>query len=424
MWSVHMSISDFNLLNPETLECPYAFYEALHAEAPVYTAPELGVTIVSSYDLLQEVVHDPETYSSAVPTGGGNLPRGRGNSDDEEIIQLRRTFDRANLPTLLAADPPRHARYRSLVNKALAPRRVMGMEGYVREIVTGLIDGFIDQGKVNFTKQFADELPMAVIADQIGVPRSDLKEFKRRADFAIGGIERSIPAQEERAILEAGIELQEFFLERADERRRDPQDDILTTLATAELETDDGSRPLNDDEILSILQQLQVAGKETTAHLIGSAMLLFIEHPDQVQAVQADPSLIANMAEEALRVESPVRALFRTTTRPVTLGGVDLAEGTRIMLLYAAANRDECTFENAAQFDVQRENAPRHVAFSAGPHYCIGAALARLEIQVAFEEVLGRMSNFRLDPEYPPPSHVPSFILRGLNDLHIRFDRA
>ena len=287
-----MSMSDFNLLNPETLECPYAFYEALHAEAPVYTAPELGVTIVSSYDLLQEVVHDPKTYSSAVPTGGGNLPRGRGRSDDEEIIQLRRTFDRANLPTLLAADPPHHARYRSLVNKALAPRRVMGMEGYVREIVTGLIDGFIDEGKVNFTKQFADELPMAVIADQIGVPRSDLKEFKRRADFAIGGIERSIPAQEERAILEAGIELQEFFLERADERRRDPQDDILTTLATAELETDDGSRPLNDDEILSILQQLQVAGKETTAHLIGSAMLLFIEHPDQVQAVQADPSLI------------------------------------------------------------------------------------------------------------------------------------
>jgi len=419
-----VSIRDFNLLDPETLECPYPLYAALHAEAPVYTAPELGVTIVSSYDLLQEVVHDPETYSSAVPTGGGNLPRGRAAADDEEIVQLRRTFDRANVPTLLAADPPHHARYRSLVNRALAPRRVMGMEGYVREIVNGLIDDFIDEGKVNFTRQFADELPMAVIADQIGVPRSDLKEFKRRADFAIGGIERSIPPEEERAILQAGIELQEFFLERAEERRRDPQDDILTTLATAEVETDDGSRPLNDAEILSILQQLQVAGKETTAHLIGSAMLLFIENPDQLAAVQNDPSLIGNMAEEALRIESPVRALFRTATRPVTLGGVDLPEGTRIMLLYAAANRDECTFEDAARFDVRRENAPRHVAFSAGPHYCIGAALARLEIQVAFEEVLCRMTNLRLDPDYPRPSHVPSFILRGLNDLHILFDRA
>ncbi|MYB22400.1 MAG: cytochrome P450 [Chloroflexi bacterium] len=419
-----MALSDFNPIDPETLECPYPYYAALHAEAPVYPEPELGVTIVSGYDLLQEVVHDPETYSSAMAVGGAALP-GRARAEpDEELAQLRRTFGRASIPTLLAADPPYHRRYRSLVEKALAPRRVMGMEGYVREIVTDLIDGFIDDGKVNFTRQFADELPMAVIADQIGVPRSDLKEFKRRADFAIGGLERRIPPDEERAILKAGIELQEFFLERAEERRRNPQDDILTTLATAELETDDGSRPLHDAEILSILQQLQVAGKETTAHLIGSAMLLFIENPDQLAAVQADPSLIGNMAEEALRVESPVRALFRTTTRPVTLGGVELEAGARLMLLYSAANRDECAFANAAQFDVSRENAPRHVAFSAGPHYCIGAALARLEIRVAFEEVLARMTNFRLDPAHPAPSHVPSFILRGLNDLHILFDRA
>ncbi len=419
-----MALSDFNPIDPETLECPYPFYAELHAEAPVYQAPELGVAIVSSYDLLQEVVHDPETYSSAMAVGSAALP-GRAKAEpDEEIVELRRTFGRASVPTLLAADPPYHRRYRSLVDKALAPRRIMGMESYVREIVTELIDAFIDEGRVNFTKQFADELPMAVIADQIGVPRSELKEFKRRADFAIGGLERKIAPDEERAILKAGIELQEFFLERAEERRRNPQDDILTTLATAALETDDGSRPLNDAEILSILQQLQVAGKETTAHLIGSAMLLLVENPSQLAAVQADPSLIGNMAEEALRVESPVRALFRTTTRPVTLGGVELDAGTPLMLLYAAANRDECTFADAAQFDVSRENAPRHVAFSAGPHYCIGAALARLEIRVAFEEVLSRMTSFHLDPAYPTPSHVPSFILRGLNDLHITFDRT
>lgn len=419
-----MALSDFNPIDPETLECPYPFYAELHAEAPVYQAHEVGFTIVSSYDLLQEVVHDPETYSSAMAVGGAALP-GRAKAEpDEELVELRRTFGRASVPTLLAADPPYHRRYRSLVDKALAPRRIMGMEPYVREIVTELIDAFIDEGRVNFTKQFADELPMAVIADQIGVPRSELKEFKRRADFAIGGLERKIAPDEERAILKAGIELQEFFLERAEERRRNPQDDMLTTLATAALETDDGLRPLNDAEILSILQQLQVAGKETTAHLIGSAMLLLVENPDQLAVVQADPSLIGNMAEEALRVESPVRALFRTTTRPVTLGGVELDAGTPLMLLYAAANRDECTFADSAQFDVSRENAPRHVAFSAGPHYCIGSALARLEIRVAFEEVLSRMTNFRLDPAYPTPTHVPSFILRGLSDLHITFDRT
>ena len=419
-----MALADYNLLDPETLECPYPFYQALHEEAPVHLVPEMGLAVVSAYDLIHEIVHDPQTYSSGTPTGPADLPGAVEETADEELRELRRVVNRSSAPTLLAADPPWHARYRSLVNKALSARRVAGMEGYVREIVTGVIDAFIEDGKCDFTKQFADEIPMAVIADQIGVPRSDLKEFKRRADFAIGGIERQVPPEEERAVLKAGLELQEYFLARAEERRQNPRDDMLTTLVTAELQTDDEPRPLNDAEILSILQQLQVAGKETTAHLIGSLMLLFIENPEQLAKVQRDPSLIANMTEEALRVESPVRALFRTTTREVTLGGVPLAAGTLLMLIFAAANRDESQFADAARFDVERENARSQLAFSAGPHYCIGAALARLEIRVAFEEALKRMKNFRLDPDYPAPKHQPSYILRGLEELHILFDKA
>ncbi len=420
-----MAVSDFNLMDPETLECPYPFYEALHEEAPVHFVPELGMAVVSTYDLLTEVVHDPITYSSAIPTGPADLVGEQAEAVDEELAELRRINLRSSAPTLLAADPPHHMRYRSLVNKALSARRVAGMEGYVRELVTGVIDDFIDDGKCDFTKQFADEIPMAVVADQIGVPRADLKDYKKRADAAIGGIERQIPPEEERAILKGAAELQDYFLMRAQERRENPQDDILTTLATAEMDhPEDGRRPLNDSEILSILQQLQVAGKETTAHCIGSTMLLFIENPDELTKVQADPSLILNMVEETLRAETPVRALFRTTTKPVTLGGVDLPEGQLMMLIYAAANRDENQFENAADFEVERENAREQMAFSAGPHYCIGAALARMEIRVAFEEVLKRMKNFRLDPEYPAPKHQTSYILRGLEELHILFDKA
>ena len=420
-----MALADFNLMDPETLECPYPFYEALHEEAPVHFVPELGMAVVSTYDLLTEVVHDPITYSSAIPTGPADLVGEQAEAVDEELAELRRINLRSSAPTLLAADPPHHMRYRSLVNKALSARRVAGMEGYVRELVTGVIDDFIDDGKCDFTKQFADEIPMAVVADQIGVPRADLKDYKKRADAAIGGIERQIPPEEERAILKGAAELQDYFLMRAQERRENPQDDILTTLATAEMDhPEDGRRPLNDSEILSILQQLQVAGKETTAHCIGSTMLLFIENPDELTKVQADPSLILNMVEETLRAETPVRALFRTTTKPVTLGGVDLPEGQLMMLIYAAANRDENQFENAADFEVERENAREQMAFSAGPHYCIGAALARMEIRVAFEEVLKRMKNFRLDPEYPAPKHQTSYILRGLEELHIQFDKA
>ena len=420
-----MAVGDFNLIAPETLECPYPFYEALHEEAPVHFVPELGMAVVSTYDLLTEVVHDPITYSSAIPTGPADLVGEQAEAVDEDLAELRRINLRSSAPTLLAADPPHHMRYRSLVNKALSARRVARMEGYVREIVTGVIDDFIDDGKCDFTKQFADEIPMAVVADQIGVPRADLKDYKKRADAAIGGIERQIPPEEERAILKGAAELQEYFLMRAQERRENPKDDILTTLATAEMDhPEDGKRPLNDSEILSILSQLQVAGKETTAHCIGSTMLLFIENPDELAKVQADPSLIHNMVEETLRTETPVRALFRTTTKPVTLGGVDLPEGQLMMLIYAAANRDENQFENAADFEVERENAREQMAFSAGPHYCIGAALARMEIRVAFEEVLKRMKNFRLDPEYPAPKHQTSYILRGLEELHIQFDKA
>ncbi len=420
-----MAVADFNLIAPETLECPYPFYEALHEEAPVHFVPELGMAVVSTYDLLTEVVHDPITYSSAIPTGPADLVGEQAEAVDEELAELRRINLRSSAPTLLAADPPHHMRYRSLVNKALSARRVARMEGYVREIVTGVIDDFIDDGKCDFTKQFADEIPMAVVADQIGVPRADLKDYKKRADAAIGGIERQIPPEEERAILKGAAELQEYFLMRAQERRENPKDDILTTLATAEMDhPEDGKRPLNDSEILSILSQLQVAGKETTAHCIGSTMLLFIENPDELAKVQADPSLIHNMVEETLRTETPVRALFRTTTKPVTLGGVDLPEGQLMMLIYAAANRDENQFENAADFEVERENAREQMAFSAGPHYCIGAALARMEIRVAFEEVLKRMKNFRLDPAYPAPKHQTSYILRGLEELHIQFDKA
>lgn len=417
-----MALADINPLAPETLECPYPFYKALHEEAPVHRVPGMPMVIVSKYDLLQEIVHDPHTYSSQMPTGPMNLVRKREDIAPGVLALMDEQLAPVN--TLLSADPPYHGRYRSIVNKAFAARRVAGMEGYVREIVTGLIDEIIDDGKAEFTSQFADRLPMNVIADQIGVGRHELTEFKRRSDVAIGGIDSRPDPSKELERLQAGIELQRFFIARAEERRREPRDDMLTVLATADFELDDGTtRPLNDAEILSILQQFQVAGKETTAHLLGSGMRLLCEHPDQARKLQEDPSLIANFAEEALRMESPVRALFRTTTKDVTLGGVELAKGTTLMLQFAAANRDEEIFACPADFDVTRENARSHMAFSAGPHYCVAAALARLEIRVAFEELLKRMKNIRLDPAYPPPTHQPSYILRGLNELHILFDK-
>ena len=199
----------------------------------------------------------------------------------------------------------------------------------------------------------------------------------------------------------------------------------MTTLATAEVETDDEPRRLTDNEILSILSQLQVAGKETTAHCLGMTMLALLENPEQMEALQNDPSLIPNMVEESLRFETPVRALFRIATKDTELGGQAIAKGQNLMLIYAAANRDNEQFPEAEKFDVRRENSRSQMAFSAGPHYCVGSALARLEIRVAYEELLSRLKNIRRDPDYPEePTHTPSFILRGLSDLHLLFDKA
>ena len=418
-----MPVSDFNVLDPATLEDPYPFYKALHAEAPVYPAPGMPITIVSTYALIQEVVHDPHTYSSKMPTGPADLPGGRPTPTDPE---LRAIYEEQSRPvdTLLSADPPWHARYRSIVNKAFAARRVNGMEGYVREIVSGLLDDIAPQGKANLVEEFGNRLPMAVIADQIGVGRAELTDFKRRSDLAIGGIDTKVPEDKVLETARAGIELQRYFVARAEDRRNEPKDDMLSVLANAKLETDGEPRPLNDPEILSMLQQFQVAGKETTAHAIGMATYLLLTNPDQMAKVVADRSLIPNMVEEALRMETPVRGLFRTTTKDTVLGGVALAKGTTLMLLFAAANRDEEQFTDAARFDVTRENAKSQLAFSAGPHYCVGSALARLELRVAFEELLERLPNLRLDPAYPAPKHTQSYILRGLNDLHVLFDPA
>ena len=219
--------------------------------------------------------------------------------------------------------------------------------------------------------------------------------------------------------------MEKFFLSVAEERRQNPKDDIMTTLATAEVETDDEPRRLTDDEILSILQQLQVAGKETTAHCLGMTMLALLENPEQMEALQNDPSLIPNMVEESLRFETPVRALLRVAMKDTEMGGKSIAKGQTLMLIYAAANRDNEQFPEAEKFDVCRENSRSQMAFSAGPHYCVGSALARLEIRVAYEELLSRLKNIRRDPDYPEePTHTPSFILRGLSDLHLLFDKA
>lgn len=414
-------LASINLLEQATLECPFPAYRALRREAPVYRIPQTGHFIVTRYDLVMEAVRNTQVFSSQINQGAsgsmGAYP---------EVVEL---FQREGVPfasTLISADPPVHTRYRTLVNRAFTAGRVRGMQGYIQQIVDELIDEFIGRGEVEFVSEFAIKLPIYIIADQLGVPRRDMQKFKDWSDASIPiGLDIGRDAEMARAKLV--IEFQRYFLERIEERRREPRDDILGDLVSARLEEDgnpDG-RPLDGSELLSIIQQLLVAGNETTTNALAAGMVLLIDNPDQLALLRdGGDKPLRTFCEEVLRLESPVAGLFRVTTRDTVLGGTPIPAGSLVNLRWAAANRDEAVFAEPERLDVCRRNAGAQIAFGVGVHFCVGAMLAREEMFLGFRTLLARLSNIRLAKGHPPLEHHPNFILRGLTQLRLAFDRA
>jgi len=402
------AVAHFNPMAPETVEDPYEFYTALREQAPVYEVPGLGLYIVSRYDDVLQVVRNPKLFSSK--SGPAAMPPA------PEVVEIVRT-GYVPVDTLLTNDPPAHARYRSLVNHAFTPSRVARLEPYMRALAHELIDTFAARGRVELVREFAVPFPLTIIADQLGVPRADMPAFKRWSDDSVAPLGGMISHQRQLECARSLVEFQRYFEEKVAALRGHPRDDMLSALVEARLE---GGEPLNLAELLSILQQILVAGNETTTNLIASAMMLLLRHPDQLALVVADPSLVPNMIEEALRLESPATAMFRMATEETELAGVRIPKGARLVVHYAAANRDQRQFPDPDRFDVRRENARTHLAFGFGQHYCIGAGLARKEGAVAFEALLSRLGDLRFAAGNDF-THHPSFILRGLKELHVEF---
>ncbi len=400
--------SDFDPLSPANVADPYPFYRAMRNNTPVYQVPGVGFFIVNRYADILYVLSHPEIFSSRQPPGVvTRLP-----DDVMEIVSQ----GYPPMDTLLTNDPPAHFRFRALVNKAFSARRVATLEPKVRQISNALIDRFIGDGKVELVSQFAIGLPLTVIADALGVAHSDMDAFKRWSDDAVAQIGGMIGHQRQLECAKSFIEFQRYFEARLEERKSAPRDDLTTDLLNARLE---GTKPLDVAEMLSIIHQLLVAGNETTTNLIASAMMLLVRNPDQMRLVIEDPSLIPNMIEEALRLESPVQGLFRVAKVATEIGGVKIPEGARLVVMYASGNRDEAEFPDPDRFDVRRANARTHLAFGQGEHFCIGAALARLEARVAFETLLSRVPGIRLATGKNDFAHTPSFILRGLKELNL-----
>ena len=395
----------------EVLADPFAAYRQGLIDSPVYAVPGTGVTMVLSYALVAEAAARVDDFSNDF----GAILAGTRSADQEVAAVLDKGWPMRD--TLLTADPPDHTRFRKLVNLAFSMKRVDALEAHVRAIVTALIDGFIDRGSCDFVAEFAMPLPVQLITEQIGIDRTDFATVKRWSDAFADRLGGMISHERELECAADVVEFQHAMKARIDERRAAPRDDLLSDLVHAQV---DGERPLDDAELLSILQQLMVAGNETTTSALAGGLVQLIRHPDQAEKVRANPALIRNMVEEILRTESPTAGLWRVVRHDTELGGVPLKAGSMLMLRFAAANRDPARFENPDMFDVERRNANSHLAFGRGIHMCVGNMLSRKEMAVAFDELLKRLDRIAI-PDEAALTYPPNRLLRGLSALPITF---
>ncbi len=322
--------------------------------------------------------------------------------------------------TMLTADDPVHARFRRLVSLAFSSPRVNALEIRIREIAKSLLERVSPGEAVDFMASYAVPLPTTVIAEQIGLETSAAPLVKRWSDASTARHSGQLSRARELECARYMLEYQQFLKAKIDARRATAdRRDLLGAIVNAQI---DGDRPLEDAEIMSVVQQLMVAGNETTTSTLAGGMMLLHENPGQLALVQARPDLIPAMVEEMLRLLSPTAGMWRFAVCDTKLGDWPIAAGERVMLRFAAANRDPQVFADPDKFDVQRPNLNKHLAFGRGVHSCIGNMLARKELTVSFQEIFRRYRGVRLDEGAPRPRHAPHHLLHGLANLDIVLD--
>ena len=410
----------------DAIGCPYPIFSALRDESPIHFSDKLGTWVCTKYEDIMEMLHDTDRFSSLMPTGPRDGRSGFATAMEElaadpSMAEYFQKFlaNAANAAVLLNADPPEHRRQRKAVNRAFRPTRLRGMEPMIEEVTSELIEEIVDKGECEFVSEFTVGLPMTIIAVALGVETDDLTTFKRWSEDLVMPVGNPDPTTEKvRDYLISLSDFNEFFGNLLQLRRQDPQEDIISDVATAEV----NDEMLNEAEMLSMLQQFLVAGNETTTKLLTNLMHHLAEEDGLEERLREDPSLIDNFIEEGLRFEAPVGGLFRMAKEDTTVGETQLRKGDHIWLIFAAANRDPEMFSQPDTFSVDRENARDHLAFGHGEHFCIGAMLARLEARIAVEQILERLENIRLIDGRNNFEYEDTFVLRGLKELHIAFD--
>jgi cytochrome P450 len=396
------------LLRPSILDEPYEFYRTLRAQAPVWTVPGTQVVTVATFDLISEAVSRPEDFSSNILS---LLYR------DDEGLPARLDFGGTAPPTLATADPPLHTTHRKAVFPELVARRMLTLEEDIRALCATAIDHALRDDQFEFMSTVGNVVPITVVAKLIGfrdINPAQLLEAAFDSTAMIGGtmtLDRLTELVTRIGVIQEWIRLQIADTTQSDE------DGILLAVRRA---LDAGT--LQQGEVQIILHTLLSAGGETTSSLVGNAVRLLADHPELQRRLREKPELIDTFVEEALRLESPFRQQMRSIPHDTTLGGVDIPAGSTVVLLFGSANRDPAQFDNPDVIDVTRASPRRHLAFGHGIHYCVGAALARIEARAVLTTLLERTREFAVDPN-EAPRWADSFLVRRHEHLPLTATR-
>jgi cholest-4-en-3-one 26-monooxygenase len=399
---------EINLVDPDTYQlhgAPHDQFDWLRAHAPVFWHADGGAEgwpgfwAVTRHEDVAYISRHPEIFSSRQRLAlFGEM--------DDQALEMQRLM-------MLNMDPPQHTRQRAFVNRGFTPRMIGRLEKHIREICDSLIDEVAWRGEADFVRDIAAPLPLYVICELIGAPPGDRDRIFDLSNRLVGTDDPEYRGSPEEG-MQAAAELYAYAGELAARRREQPGDDIVTRL----LQPDDAGEVLTADEFDLFFLLLTVAGNETTRNAASGGMLSFFEHPQQWQRLRDDPGLVPTTAEEIVRWVSPVNLFRRTAMRDIELGGQPIAEGDKVVVFYASANRDEDVFAAPRQFDIGREPNP-HVGFGGGgPHFCLGRHLAGLELRVLFEALVERMPGITLDGEV---SRLRSNFINGIKHMPVRF---
>jgi cytochrome P450 len=408
----------------EAVACPFGYYKKLREESPIAHVRFGGddVFILTRRNDICDVLRRADIFSNRRAAG----PKANAIAEAvkqaiqayPEVARLIEKLGEPAAPVLDLADPPHHTRQRALIGDRLMPQNIRPLEEMLTGYVDHLIDGFIADGKVELVEQFSVKLPLHVITAILGIPEDMQATFRRWTDDQVSVIGNpTLTVEDGRRVAETNVQFHHYFTELIKQRRIKPGSDLISEIVAR---NDAQEHPLGIDELIGIFHQLSGAGHETTRNLITASVYRLASDPELFAMLKADPALVPSFIEEMLRLETPTISLFRNAVQETHIGSTAIPQGSLVLMLYAAGNRDPEFYDNPDELDLSRRNLRAHLSFGQGRHACVGSALAKMEPKVAITRILARLSRLAVKDGFKI-EYGRSYMLRGISELQLTF---